>query len=232
MTSEESGKEFNPKLIKNVMVPMRDGIRLACDLIMPEEEGRYPGILIYHPYRKDDLSIANNDSLYLFAKHGYVGIRLDVRGTGSSEGYNTEEYSMEETSDCIDAINWFAKQDWCTGKLGMFGFSYSGQTSMIAALNAPEPLKAIACAYFSDDRYSADCHYSGGSVSPFVDYAVYGPFMILRKALPPYPEVQRRKLGVDVEGTAREEQTLDNFLVRAPAGGRLLASWIGKVSLQ
>ncbi len=167
---------------------MRDGIHLACDLIIPEEEGRYPGVLIYHPYRKDDLSIANNDALYLFAKHGYVGIRLDVRGTGSSEGYSTEEYSPEETRDCVDAINWFAKQDWCTGKLGMFGFSYSGQTSMIAALNAPESLKAIACAYFSDDRYAADCHYSGGSVAPFVDYAVYGPFMTLREALPPYPE--------------------------------------------
>jgi len=184
---------FNPKLVKNVMVPMRDGIHLASDLIMPEEKGRYPGILIYHPYRKDDLSIANNDALYLFAKHGYVGIRLDIRGTGSSEGHNTEEYSEEETKDCIDAINWFAKQDWCTGKIGMFGFSYSGQTSMIAALNAPEPLKAIACAYFSDDRYAADCHYSGGSLAPFVDYAVYGPFMNLRKALPPYPEYSGEK---------------------------------------
>jgi uncharacterized protein len=193
MTLESSKGEFTPKLVKNVQVPMRDGIHLSCDLIMPEESGRYPGVLLYHPYRKDDLSIANNDALYLFARHGYVGIRLDVRGTGSSEGYNTEEYSPEETRDCIDAINWFAKQDWCTGSLGMFGFSYSGQTSMIAALNAPEPLKAIACAYFSDDRYAADCHYSGGSLAPWIDYAVYGPFMMLRKTLPPYPEYSGEK---------------------------------------
>ncbi len=186
-------KLFTPKLVKNVLVPMQDGIHLACDLFMPEKPEKYPAILKYHPYRKDDLSQYENDALYLFAQHGFVGIRLDIRGTGASEGHNVEEYSPEETRDCIDAINWFAKQEWCTGKLGMFGFSYSGQTSMIAALNAPEPLKAIAAAYFSDDRYSADCHYEGGSLMPFIDHAIYGPFMALRKTLPPYPEYSGEK---------------------------------------
>jgi hypothetical protein len=183
-----SEKKYKVKLVKNVMIPMRDGVHLAADLMMPDSKGKFPGLILYWPYRKDDIIAPRGDSLYYFAERGYVGVSLDVRGTGSSEGYSTEEYSAEEIQDAQDAIHWLAKQEWCTGKLGMFGWSYSGQTTMIAAMNAPEPLKAVICALFSDDRYKADCHYVGGSLMPLVDYCLYGPFMLARNVMPPYPE--------------------------------------------
>src|SRR5690349_5448814 len=103
--------EYSVKLVKNVMIPMRDGVRLASDLIMPDTIGRFPAILHYHPYRKDDMSNAVNEIHYYWAAKGYVGVRLDVRGTGSSEGISTEEYSVEEINDGQDAINWLAKQE-------------------------------------------------------------------------------------------------------------------------
>ncbi|MDA4123227.1 MAG: CocE/NonD family hydrolase [Thaumarchaeota archaeon] len=176
------------KLVKNVRIPMRDGIHLSADLLMPEMPGKYPAIIQYHPYRKDDMSVGANEFHYYFAENGYVSIRLDVRGTGSSEGRCVEEYSLEESSDAVDAINWIAAQEWCTGKVGMYGWSYSGQTSMTAALKAPEPLKAVVCGLFSDDRYTADSGYEGGSVMPMVDYGQYGTFMIGFNAMPTYPE--------------------------------------------
>lgn len=179
---------YKVKLVKNVMIPMRDSIHLAADLIMPDAKGRFPGLILYWPYRKDDIIAPSSDSLHWFAERGYVGVALDVRGTGSSEGYTNEEYSEEEIQDAQDAINWLARQEWCTGKLGMFGWSYSGQTTMIAAMHAPEPLKAVICALFSDDRYKADCHYAGGSLMPMVDYGLYGSFMIAWNTMPPYPE--------------------------------------------
>jgi len=193
MTEAISKSKHKVKIVKNVMIPMRDGIHLAADLIMPDTEGRFPALIEYCPYRKDDLTLVENDIHYFFAERGYVDVRLDVRGTGSSEGYSTGEYSSDEIEDAQEAIYWLAKQKWCTGKVGMFGWSYSGQTSMIAAMNAPEPLKAISCAFFADDRYKADCHYVGGSVMPWVDHALYGPFMICNKTLPPYPEYSGEK---------------------------------------
>ena len=180
-------------IIKNVMIPMRDGVHLAADLLMPEEKGKFPGIIQYHPYRKDDVSQANNDAHYYFAQRGYVGIRLDVRGTGSSEGYTKDEYSVQEIEDGQDAINWLADQEWCTGELGMFGYSYSGTTTMNQASYAPKPLKAVAPAYFSDDRYRADSHYIGGSHIPIIDCGFYAPFMTCYNAAPPYPEYSGKR---------------------------------------
>ena len=179
---------YKVKLVKNVMIPMRDGVRLAADLIMPDSDGRFPGVIQYHPYRKDDVSIGNNGAHHFFAERGYVGIRLDVRGTGSSEGQTNDEYSSQEMKDGFDAINWLAKQGWCTGKLGMFGYSYSGTSSITAAMQSPEPLKAIAAAYFADDRYAVDTHYAGGSLMPIIDCGLYGPFMTCFNAMPTYPE--------------------------------------------
>ena len=167
---------------------MSDGVQLSADLIMPEPGGKFPALLQYMPYRKDDMSIGENAWHYYFAERGYVGARVDIRGTGSSEGYCVDEYSLQETKDGQEVIRWLSQQDWCTGDVGMFGFSYSGQTTMMAAMNSPPALKAIVCGYFSDDRYSGDENYLGGSVLPWNNYATYGPFMNAWNFLPPYPE--------------------------------------------
>src|SRR5262245_12394101 len=100
---------------KNLLVPMRDGTRLALDLHVPAGEGPFPLILEYIPYRKDDTPPYTGHHHY-FAQRGIIGARLDVRGSGASGGVNTDEYVPIEQQDACDAIAWLARQEWCTGK--------------------------------------------------------------------------------------------------------------------
>ncbi len=83
---------------------MRDGANLSADLIRPDA-GRFPAIIEYHPYRKDDNSRTSLGWHYYFAERGFVGVRLDVRGTGGSDGINTDEYMPQEQQDGYDAVN-------------------------------------------------------------------------------------------------------------------------------
>ena len=206
--------EFPPqdgvRLIKNVIVPMADGVRLALDMHVPCEsedddwrDTPRPLVMEYIPYRKDD---AEPYSGYLnyFAQHGIIGARLDCRGTGSSEGINTDEYTPREQQDGVEAIEWLAGQSWCTGKVGMIGASYGGFTSVQVAAHKPPHLATIIPIYFTDDRYTDDCHYRGGALRCYYDIGAYGASMIGMNAMPPYPEYS----GAD--WAAVWEEHLDN----------------------
>jgi uncharacterized protein len=95
-----------------------------------------------------------------------------VRGTGGSEGVNTDEYMPQEQEDGYDAVEWLAKQPWSTGNVGMFGSSYGGFTAVQVAMHRPPHLKAIAPMYATDDRYTDDCHYTpGGNMRMYYDVA-------------------------------------------------------------
>jgi uncharacterized protein len=194
MARAAEGPLSGVRVIRTARIPMRDGIRLAATLYMPEAEGRYPALIEYLPYRKDDMSWADAGPHHYFAARGYVGVRLDVRGTGSSEGLTSDEYSTAEQLDAVDAIAWLAAQPWCTGAVGMFGISYGGFTSLQAATHAPPALKAIIPMHASDDRYTDDCHYGGGALRDY-DTGRYGNRMLGWNALPPDPEV----VGADWE---------------------------------
>src|SRR5437764_1688136 len=85
---------YEVRLEKNVLIPTRDGTCLAADLHWPVGEGPFPVVLEYIPYRKDDNTVPSHGLHYYFAQRGYVGVRLDVRGTGASEGINTDEYML------------------------------------------------------------------------------------------------------------------------------------------
>ena len=113
---------YNVRVERNVAVPVRDGTKLMADLTRPDQDGRFPAILEYLPYRKDDVSQPDGTHHY-FAERGFIGVRLDVRGTGGSDGVNTDEYVLQEQEDGYDAIEWCAKQPWCNGNVGMFGTS-------------------------------------------------------------------------------------------------------------
>ncbi|MCZ6678126.1 MAG: CocE/NonD family hydrolase [Candidatus Poribacteria bacterium] len=186
---------FPPKdgvrFIKNLMIPMSDGVRLAMDMHVPagEDWGQTPRPLIleYIPYRKDDTAPYSGYHNY-FAQHGFIGARLDCRGTGSSEGINTDEYTEGEQRDGVEAIEWLARQPWCSGKIAMFGASYGGFTSVQIAALRPPHLTTIIPMYFTDDRYTDDCHYRGGALRCYYDIGAYGCSMIGMNAMPPYPE--------------------------------------------
>jgi putative CocE/NonD family hydrolase len=173
-----------------VMIPMRDGKRLSADIFRPDAEGRFPAIVMYHPYRKDDVGRGGVGEHYCFAERGFISVRLDARGTGTSEGINTDEYRLQEQQDGYDAVEWLARQPWSNGNVGMYGSSYSGFTALQVASHRPPHLKAIVPLYATDDRYTDDCHYDrGGNMRMYYDVGTYGGRMIAMNALPPLPEL-------------------------------------------
>src|SRR5262249_34030669 len=122
------GPQYKIRIERNVGIATRDGTLLAADLIRPDAEGRFPAIIEYLPYRKDDLTRGGFDAHTYFAERGFIGVRLDVRGTGGSEGVNTDEYMPIEQQDGFEAVEWCARQPWSNGAVGMFGTSYGGFT--------------------------------------------------------------------------------------------------------
>ena len=170
-------------------IRVRDGIQLAADIYMPPTgSGPFPALLEALPYRKDDLTASSHsdDYLRLASEGGFVVCRLDVRGTGSSEGLATDEYPLVELDDLTDVINWLATQPWSNGRVGMFGYSYSGFNSLQVACTRPAALHAICAVYATDDRYTDDVHYMGGALRA-IDLVDYCHYMTACNLLPPVP---------------------------------------------
>lgn len=173
-----------------VMIPVRDGKKLSADLFFPDGPGKFPALVMYHPYRKDDIGRGGAGDHHYFAERGFVGVRLDARGTGTSEGVNTDEYRLQEQLDGYDVVEWLARQPWSNGNVGMWGTSYSGFTSLQVALHRPPHLKAVVPLFATDDRYTDDCHYDrGGNMRMYYDVGTYGGWMVAMNALPPLPEL-------------------------------------------
>jgi hypothetical protein len=176
------------RLIKNVRIPMRDGIRLAADLYLPDRDGeRWPVVMDYIPYRKDEVDLAVFRHYLELPHRGYAVARLDIRGTGASEGRAVDEYVAQEQEDGYDAIEWLAGQPWCDGHVNMMGISYGGFTALQVATHRPPHLTSIIPIDFTDDRYTDDCHYRGGLLRMYYDIGWYGTRMVAWNAMPPDP---------------------------------------------
>src|SRR6202521_5050152 len=153
--------------MERAWIPMKDGIRLAATLYMPEaakpgEKFRAP--LEYLPYRKDDGTAAGDYPKHTyFAKRGYVSVRVDIRGFGTSEGVPPErEYSEQEQMDGEQIIAWLAQQPWSNGNVGMFGISWGGFNSLQAAMRHPPALKAILAVGATAERFHDEGRYIDG----------------------------------------------------------------------
>ncbi len=173
-----------------VSVAMDDGVELAATLYLPDAAlGPQPCILEALPYRKDDLTSSYRpDYARLRDEHAYAVCRLDVRGTGSSGGDATDEYPAREQRDLATVMTWLAAQDWCDGNIGMYGTSYSGFNSLQMACERPPELKAVIAIYATDDRYTDDVHYRGGT-RKLLDLVDYCHYMTPMNALPPVPDI-------------------------------------------
>ncbi|MEZ4865947.1 MAG: CocE/NonD family hydrolase [Caldilineaceae bacterium] len=204
---------------RHVRIPMRDGIELDADLFMPDGPGPFPAVFDYYPYRKDDLSAGNMRIQHYLAERGFVGIRIDVRGTGSSGGVAVDEYSLQEHLDAVEAIAWMAEQPWCNGKVGMFGSSYGGFNSLQVAMHRPPALKAICPMYFTDNRYTDDCHYKGGAMQMLYDMATYGLGMVVQNALPPDPDATGEQWAAIWEEHLQSEPWLLTWLANHTYNG-------------
>ena len=158
-----------PKKIRHletIWIPMSDGTRLAGRLWLPEDAEQHPvpAILEYIPYRRRDGTREGDELTHPYlAGHGYACLRLDIRGSGDSEGVIHDEYSKQEQDDAVEAIAWLAAQSWCDGKVGMMGISWGGFNGLQVAARRPPALKAIITVCSTDDRYADDMHFMGGS---------------------------------------------------------------------
>jgi len=159
-------KASDEPTIEQAWIPMPDGIRLAADIFVPagaNEAAQFPVLLEYLPYRKDD-SRSRNYSLYsYFLDAGYIVARVDIRGTGNSEGRTIPyEYSNIELDDGEVVVDWLSKQPWSTGNVGMFGISWGGFNSIQMAMRNPPALKAFVAVMATEYLYAEDVHYIDG----------------------------------------------------------------------
>ncbi len=183
-------KKLAIRNIEHLWIPLPDGRRLAARIWLPTnaQASPVPAILEYLPYRKRDLARNSHEPAHVYAAAcGYAGVRVDIRGTGESDGIINDEYEKQEQLDGIEIIKWLAAQPWCSGSVGMRGISWGGFNSLqIAALNPPE-LKAIITHGSTDDRYADDAHYVGGSLSrPNFEW---GQLFMNVLSLPPDPQL-------------------------------------------
>ena len=188
MVAVRSEFPFAVRVVENFFVPLPDGIRLAARGWFPEGAGPVPAILEYLPYRKRDGTRPRDQGLHHYlAGHGYAAIRLDIRGTGDSEGLIDDEYTVREQLDGCDAIAWLAAQDWCDGQVAMIGISWGGFNGLQIAARQPPALKTIITVGSTDDRYATDIHWIGGCLSK--DNFDWSSTMFAHNDLPPDPEI-------------------------------------------
>jgi predicted acyl esterase len=153
--------------IEHIWITLADGCRLAARIWLPEdaEADPVPAILEFLPYRKNDGTVVRDAQRQPYvAGHSYAAVRVDMRGTGESDGILTDEYTEQELGDAVEVIAWLAEQPWCTGAVGMWGISWGGFNALQVAARRPPTLKAIMTLCSTDDRYADDVHYRGGCV--------------------------------------------------------------------
>lgn len=149
----------------SVLVPMRDGIRLAVDVHLPAERdsaSRLPALLELTRYRRstvDPKTGKPNPPLrgpdLEFIRHGYAVVKVDARGSGASFGTRPVEYGPEEVRDGYDVVDWVVKQAWSNGNVGAYGTSYTGTTAeLLAAVNHPA-VKAVIPGWSDFDSYAS-----------------------------------------------------------------------------
>ncbi len=176
------------EVIEPLWIPLPDGTRLAAKLWRPKGAGRYPVILEYLPYRLRDGTRARDQAMHAYlAGHGYACLRLDIRGSGDSEGLYHDEYTVQEQTDGCEAIAWIAAQDWCDGQVAMIGISWGGFNGLQIAARQPPALKTIITVGSTDDRYATDVHYIGGCLSK--DNLDWSATMVASNDLPPDPAI-------------------------------------------
>lgn len=197
-------------------IELADGIRLAARLWLPADAERVPApaILEAIPYRRRDGTLTEDHGRYAWwADRGFAGVRLDLRGTGDSQGTIEDEYLELEQRDIVEAIEWIATQPWSNGRVGMIGYSWGGFNGLQVAARRPAALGAVVTVNSSVRRYTDDCHYTGGSVNAH-DMLSWATTMLTFDARPPDPAIV---------GEGWREQWHERLAVAPPMIGRWLS---------
>jgi putative CocE/NonD family hydrolase len=188
--ADERDRAGNVRVIDNAWITLED-CRLAARIWLPEdvEAEPVPAILEYLPYRKGDHMAARDARVAgYFAARGYAYVRVDIRGTGDSDGILQDEYLPQEQQDAIRVIDWLAAKPWCSGAVGMIGISWGGFNGLQVAARRPPHLRAVISLCSTDDRYADDVHYLGGCLLAD-EMLPWASTMLAINALPPDPQV-------------------------------------------
>lgn len=209
------------RVIEHTWIRLADGCRLAARIWLPEdaEQNPVPAILEYLPYRLRDGTRARDALNHpYYAANGYAAVRVDIRGTGDSDGIMHDEYLKQEQDDALEVLKWIADQPWCTGAIGMIGISWGGFNGLQIAARQPEELKAVITICSTDDRYADDIHYMGGTL--LNENLTWASTMLAFNSRPPDPDIEpdwRRKWLDRLEQTSfwqenwLEHQQRDEF---------------------
>ncbi len=142
------------------MVPMRDGVKLATDVWLPEGDGPWPVVLIRTPYDRDLWRMGDPDIIPRFVSGGYVLVSQDIRGTGDSEGlYDPSKMNTcgwGELQDGYDTLMWVAEHEWCNGKIGTFGHAQH----LMAGSHPPH----LVCQHITNDLSDSTNGFSRGGI--------------------------------------------------------------------
>jgi putative CocE/NonD family hydrolase len=169
-------------------IGLADGTRIIATLWRPVTETPVPVVVEMVPYRRRDGTVARDMEMApWYAGHGIAYCRVDLRGSGDSEGDLADEYTPREQEDACEIIAFLAAQQWCSGNVGMTGISWGGFNALQVAARRPPALKAIIALCASDDRYSDDIHYMGGAL--LTEQEMWSNFMLVNKAMAPDPQI-------------------------------------------
>jgi len=140
-----SGPQYNVMDVQALYIPMRDGVRIAIDVLLPANlpaDAKLPTVLMqtrywrsreYHPEGRW-IAWAGDELNRFFVTHGYAVLLVDVRGTGASFGSRRHPWNAEEIKDAGDIVDWIVAQSWSNGKVGGYGISYEGSTAELLAV--------------------------------------------------------------------------------------------------
>ena len=167
--------EFDVHLTENVMVAMRDGVRLATDIYRPARDGRpvndpRPVLLHRTPYNKAETEATSGQCAF-FATRGYVVVNQDCRGCFGSEG--DVNFLIPEAEDGADTLAWVRKQEWCDGTVGTFGTSWSGWTQTALAALGPEGLATMIPNMSGADAHESSVRHGGALELRFLAWAFW-----------------------------------------------------------
>lgn len=179
-----------PTVVEPYWVDLADGVRLSGRLWLPgDSETRPVGAVIeYLPYRARDLTREGDDETgQHLARAGFAFLRVDIRGTGESGGVIRDEFEPSQIDDLVEVIERIAAQPWCSGSVGVRGYSWGGNVALAAAVRHPAALKGVIACCACGDGFGRDLHWHGGALGALnTGWAALYDAVV---ALPPDPSI-------------------------------------------
>ena len=187
---------YQTEVTKNCLIPMSDGVVLAANMHRPVTEEPLPALLSYTPYHKDGwFALVYEELMRAMAQVGYVCLAVDVRGTGGSGGSTKPAQGDRQQRDYYEVVEWVAAQEWCTGKVGVWGKSYGGSAALLTAAQDPPHLSTAVA--FHGCPTGGGFLSSGGRPHFLESLAQFGPRMAGWNFMPPgYRDEEGRWLSV------------------------------------